>query len=219
MRGKWKRRSAGFTFIELLVVLSIMTVLAFIGFSALANTVYRAKLVTSAEQTATFIRLARLSAIKRGQTVYLRILTSATSEGGKDEVFVFADTDSNGAYDVTIDGAKLASFTLPNGVLLAGPGPATDGNATAVDRVPTASGVYSVRFLIDGSADLGGTPTPNTEGAIRFRDTHNNILETRIAPLQVARVVTRKYFGDPTAADDLTQYFKNGESGNVWNWL
>ncbi len=195
------RARAGFTLIELLIVLALLGIILTFGWAALANMMVRGKMVGAAEQTASLVRLARFEAIKRAQTVYF----VADSAGAG--AWVYADVNGSGAYEPASDGPVLARFALPSGVLLAGPGDFTEGNANAV--VGFASG--QAGFASNGSVD--------NVGAVRVRDGRGNILEVRVSPTSTARIAIRKYFGDPTSgSDDPTQYFENGEAGHTWEW-
>lgn len=214
MNGRPRVPPGGFTLIEMLIVMVLLAILLTMGYASLQNSIHRANLVGAAEQVASLFRLARYEAIKRGQPVRWRAEFGASSEGSAREVFVFVDKDDppDNTYDPTRDGPKVGSYALPQGVLMSGPGSATDGDASWHKDLTYDGPTTQARatFSPDGSVDV--------TGSIRLRDVRGNILEVRISPQSTARTAIRKYFGDPSAGDDPTQYFENGEAGNVWQW-
>ena len=67
MTGSITRRpaAAGFSLVELLVVLALIGILALIGMPWMLGTLHRAKLVATAREASTLMQGARLEAIKR----------------------------------------------------------------------------------------------------------------------------------------------------------
>ncbi len=219
---KQRRRQNGFTFIELMMVLIIMGVIAFIGFPSLLNFLARSKTLTAANQISSTLRLARATAIKSGKTVVVKALQAGTTEGVTGEIFAFTDSNNNTAYDPPVggetrfdrDGNKIpGSFTLPLGLSFAGPGGAGSGFTGFPTEAAGSLKAALVRFLPSGSAEA--------LGAIRIRDNRGNILEIRIDQTAAARITVRKFVGDPDGADDATKYYIQGgvPSAGAWSWL
>ncbi|MEO8521965.1 MAG: type II secretion system protein [Acidobacteriota bacterium] len=219
-------RESGFTLIELMVVLALFGAMAIVLIPAISNLIFRTKTISAANQAAALLRLARAQAIKRNANVVVKVQALSTSEGQKDELFAFTDVNDDGVWDEPVtdgfdkDGNKIAgSFTLPKGVLLAGPGTNDDGNAAAFSNLQTTNGglVGIVRFFPSGAVQK--------IGAIRLRDARDNIVEVRVDPQSTGRVSIRKFEDDPFGSDDLTKYYVQGgvptigsDSDHTWNW-
>lgn len=215
-----RRRRSGFTFIEMMVVMIIMMVIAFIGIPNLLEFIARSKVLTSAAQMQTLLRVARMTSIKTGKTVVVKALQASTAEGAAGEIFAFTDSNTNTVYDAPLasesrldrDGNKLpGSLILPKGLAFAGPG----GAAAAFSGFPTeASGKTGIiRFFPSGAAE--------SVGAIRIRDNRSNILELRIDQTATARMTLRKFVGDPNGSDNVNNYYVQGgvPSTGAWSWL
>src|SRR5436190_393620 len=118
-------RRSGFTLIELLVVLALFGVATIVLIPALSNMFFKAKTMGAATQLTSLMRVARSQAIRRNATVIVKVLSAATTEGDKDEVFAFADINDDGVYNapssgfaLSNDGPKLpGSFRLPTGLM------------------------------------------------------------------------------------------------------
>ena len=87
------RRAAGFTLIEILIVLAVGGIVLALLLPNFYNMIQRMKLQGAAQQTATLLRLARLEAVKRAAITAVQIDTAAGT------VTAFVDSNNNKAMD------------------------------------------------------------------------------------------------------------------------
>lgn len=193
---------AGFTLLELLLVLSLAGVLILLGMPAMLNALNRAKLAGFAQQAATAMQGARLEAIKRSLVARVEVHFADNS------VIAYVDSNNNGVYDPGTD-FLVFQAQAPAGVLLEGPAAGgSPANTNAVFGFVAGGGV--AQFNSDGSVkEIGG---------FRFRDLRGNIMEVFVSPQASARIAVRKYAGDPNSTtEDTTKYFEADESPG-WTW-
>lgn len=202
--GTRPRIQAGFTLIELVVVLAVIGLLALWGVPAFLNTLNRTRLVNSAKEISTLMQVARLEAIKRGGL-----------NGDPRNRVAAVRYDGNGTFQLVVDetaGAiptwdplpKGGSYHLPTGVTLKSP----TGGGGAIDNwntlSPSTDRYPGPIFLSDGSALYAG--------AFRLGDRRGNYLEVRVEFPATGRVVIQKWF------PSLTDWFENDEAGHKWQW-
>lgn len=208
-------RASGFTMIEVLVVLVILSILLLFAFPAIQGMVRRGKIEGAARQTAVLLRSARLAALRTGGQQVSNPLGGASWSARavvrldpvRREVLAFVDVnDATGDRESDlifnpVAGEKrgdtdyiLGRFALPNRVEIG----AIKGLTSQPDGVPVAV------FLSDGSVDR--------IGAFRFQDSRGNQLEVRIEPRATARVETRKWDAGANA------WLANGERGRTWTF-
>lgn len=182
-------RAAGFTLVEVLVVLTVMLVIALLGIPALLNMVHRSKIEGITRQTAVLMQSARLEAIKTGRPA----MVVANTLGN--ELFAFVD-DATDPPNQTFDAGEevLGRFPLPRGVTFSAPG-AQD----AINGFTLADGPI---FQLDGSVI--------ETGSLRVGDTRGNFLEIRVEPAATGRVGVLKWDG--------SQWRAAGEGGKPWEW-
>lgn len=202
------RSEAGFSLVELLIVLVMIGLMAVWGIPALLNTLNRTRLVNSSRELATLIQVARLEAIKKGGiNGDLRNRVSVV-RWDKDHraLQVLLDESPNGSWDpATPIGTP---YTLPNGVNMQAPNETIDGAKSVVgwDDAGDADDYPGPTFLSDGSVLRAG--------AFRIADTRGNFLEVRIDFPATGKVVIQKWFG----GDPDTDWFENGEANHKWTW-
>lgn len=200
------RDDAGFSLVELLVVIALIGLLAIWGVPALLNTLNRARLVGASKEIATMLQVARLEAIKKGGlNGNLRNQVSVVFyDRGKRSMEVLLDTTPNGEFDPATRVGGL--YTLPNGVNLQAPGEDIEGAGSIVgwDEGGPPDAFAGPTFLSDGSALRGG--------AFRLADTRGNFLEVNLTFPATGKVVIQKWFPAVSA------WYENGEAGNTWQW-
>ena len=87
--------TAGFSLIEILVVLTLLGIFAALGAPSLSNAVDRQRLRTASADLISSIRLAREEAISRNQNVVMRPASNDWNGGWQ----VFVDADNSGLLD------------------------------------------------------------------------------------------------------------------------
>lgn len=197
----------GFTLIEVLVTLAVLSIALSLGIPALARMIARSQLEGAARELAVLSQRARLEAVKR------RVQTVVEVDPVTGTAFAFADIDGPDAGDppdlvfnpvagelrFTTD-YRIGRLDPRTNVEIAGPGaePPVDG-FTAAPGGPVAV------FLPTGAADRAG--------AFRLTDTGGkNHLEVRVAPAGTGRVAVRKW------DRELTAWHVQQEGGRPWTW-
>jgi len=196
-----RRAAAGFTIVEVLVIVAVIGIGSVMAYPALQQLIHRNKILGSAQSTGTLLREARFEAIKRGVPCVVH------ADGVTKEVIAFADVDGDLTFnpdpaETTFRATdyELRRYNLPAGVDFVAPGaePPVSG-LTALPALPWNGAV----FQADGSIrDLGG---------IRFGDQRGNYLEARVETAASARVSLRKWDG--------TNWLTQGQGGKTWEWL
>ena len=187
------RCQRGFSMIELLVTLVLIGVLALLGYPALLDMLERQKMISTTHETASVLRLARLTAVKRSIDV------KVTADYASNVLVAYRDLDDDNVSDPTDE--TIATAALPSKVFFWGPPDMTPGGAAA-STFPAAT----VTFQAAGSA--------SDTGAFRLRGKNEDYFEVRVEPAATGRVSIRKWGG----GDLLTDWWQNGEAGHKWVW-
>ena len=203
-----KRRVAGFSFIEVLVVLAIMATLLLFAIPALWTMMRQAKLRGVARETQSLMRLARLDAIKYSSQGVVRIVEGDPDNGEPPVVQAFSDRDGDLIWD---EGEPmLGRCELPNSVSFRNP----DGDEfeDSVDKFWTdpEGGPKLAVFLRDGTVpeEKG---QDSGQGAFRFADNYDNFLEVRVDS-RAGRIEVRKW------NDNSNEWQAEGEGERAWVW-
>lgn len=196
-----QRVAAGFTVVELLLVVTVIGIASVMAYPALQQFIYRNKILGIAQTTSTLMREARFEAIRRGVPCVVH------ADGATNEVIVFVDVDGDLTFNPDLTETtfratdyELRRYNLPAGVTFTAPGaqPPIFG-FTGLPTLPWNGAV----FQTDGSIrDLGG---------MRFGDERGNYLEARVEPAASARVSLRKWDG--------SNWLAQGEGGKTWGWV
>jgi type IV fimbrial biogenesis protein FimT len=189
-------RERGFTLIEMLVVLAILSIAALLSIPYLSAQIQRSKLLGIASQVSGMMRLARLDAIKYSRCGIVAINLSSR------KVNAFSDKDGDCQPDA---GEEIGEVILPKSVTFEAPGNLT-GVASVKDFTAFAGNPNIAVFSGDGSVVA--------TGAFRFKSEAlgtgaPNYLEVNVEPKATARVALRKYESGAWVENDGT---------GVWKW-
>jgi prepilin-type N-terminal cleavage/methylation domain-containing protein len=163
-----RRRTAGFTLIEILVVLLLMGLLLTFLLPSFLKAIQRQKLLSAAQQTAIVLRMARLQAIKAAGNTVVQIDTT------KGTVTAFSDPNNNQTLDA--GESMLGRVDLPKGVTF-----------MAVDGFTSPPNPAVAIFSSNGSVAA--------PGAFRVQNTAGDQIEARVLTATSGRVVLQKYDG------------------------
>jgi prepilin-type N-terminal cleavage/methylation domain-containing protein len=200
------RRAAGFTLIEVLVVLVLAGILMAFTAPFLDRFLQRNKIEGITRQTGTVMQVARLESL-RG-----RAPVRVVADYDGDQVYAFADFNRNGVLDAATD-RELARYPLPKGVSFWGAENAEPEQADALINFDDDSSCSSCPE--GGWADFKTDGAAARTGAIRFGDERGNFLEVNITSLATGKIEIRKY--DP----ESKEYWVQGEvggKGKSWEW-
>ena len=207
--GRRARGPAGFTIIELVVVLVIGLALMLITFPPLFRYTHRAQLEEMARETASLMQLARREAIKSNVTANVVFDFDAGQ--------VYAYVDNNGSNVEDAGEKELGRYALPQKISFwAGEDVAPKGANAVVTYgagnvcVPSCPTGGIAAFLPNGSVAR--------TGAVRFGDKRDNatregnFMEVRIAIAATGKIDLRKW--DPATST----YLLRDEGGKSWTW-
>lgn len=207
-----RRGEAGFSLIELLIVIALIAGMALWGVPAFLNTLSRVRVTSAARELATLMQVGRLEAIKRsGQNGNLRtevaaLTYDAASRSFQIEVDVAPEDPDLGAFEPEMDLGGV--YILPKGVTVEAPGGDEEDAVAGWDEVAVVEDQWEGPiFLSDGSV--------RSAGAYRLFDSRGNYLEVRIEFPATGKISIQKWFG---GGDPDTNWFENGEANRKWQW-
>lgn len=190
-RNSKSTASQGFTLLELLVVLALVSIIVLWGLPALDKMITRSRLLGVATEATNGLRLARYQAIKNSRpTIY-------SIDPVSREILSWVDDNDDGVLDVGEQ--VLMRTSLLAGLYIGKPATASGGAIDGFD------GTHMARFNSDGSVDA--------VGAYRLcdhPDNPRNFLEVGVRPRSVARVEIRKWDG--------ALWWGSDQGPNPWVW-
>ncbi len=177
------QRSAGFTMIELIVTLTIFSVLVALTVPSMRTWIADAKVRAVADALQNGIRTAQTEALRRSRQVVFVLTNSSTPQNGG------FSAAANGSYwavqtiPAMTDGSEPA-VVVASGVLLSA------GTPVSITNGPTAICFNSAgRLVAQSTTGITGatctTPTTNLNGAPTFSYTINQTLAARQLNVQV----------------------------------
>lgn len=192
------RPGDGFTILELLAVLALLTIGLLIVGPPLQGFIAQSKTRGVVQETAALMRLARLEAIKRSVAGVVQVdLPGSQAVAPPDEdsalVRAFVDQDRDGLFEPGAGDREIGRTVLPEGVTIE---PVDGLTPDPRDADLPAMAV----FLNNGSAI--------DAGAFRFKDVRDNQVEVRLEPAASGQVTVRKLQG----ADWVEQ------GATTWTW-
>jgi len=192
-----RHRSAGFTLIEVLVVLILFGIIALLGFPALQNMIARSRLEGTARQIAILAQQSRFEAIKNSTRVSVRV------DIPNRMVTAFREADPAGtigvkdAGDIAVGGE--GGVPLPRLIEFVAP-----------VAEPIIRGFEPTTPTTDAWATFESDGSVFRQGAFRLGDNRQNFLEIAIEPQATARIEMRKWDG--------TAFVAQGTGGKPWAW-
>jgi prepilin-type N-terminal cleavage/methylation domain-containing protein len=141
------RRTAGFTLIEILIVVALIAVLAGATAPAVTTAMEQYNVNSAGQQVVSTIRAARFQAVARNQTLQVRFNYPAAGQ------YQVVDTALNAVGEVQ---------RLPDGITFGG---FTNLQITTTGRVTTASNIV----VTNGSAEHDRTIAVSTSGRVQLQ--------------------------------------------------
>jgi prepilin-type N-terminal cleavage/methylation domain-containing protein len=201
-------RSAGFTMIELMVVLALAAILMSFGIPALINTMRQGKLRGVASSTLSLMRQARLDAIKTGGQGVIQLVPPEDPDVDQPMVLAYSDRNSNLIFD---DGEpEIGRIVLPNGVRFLAPPEEEDEDSVFGFTEDPENDINIAVFTGNGSIRNDG-------GAFRFGDNRGNFLEVRVMTTAGQMMIRKCRVCEANDPDDW-YVNKEGEEGEAWTW-
>ena len=212
------RHASGFTLIEAVVVLAVISIVIVIGFPSFVRLTQKARLQGFVQEISIHMASARQEAIRRGVPVVVQPRFATR------DLFAYANVDLDTSLDYDPDDTatvgtadyEVVRLLLPGTRIFDFWGPA-DGEPSGPDVVDggtaLSDGPNGIVFEPDGSV--------RDEGAIRVADVNGNFFEVRVAPAATGRVTVLKWNQEPSWGDDAGFYEKGREpisGAPTWVW-
>jgi type II secretory pathway pseudopilin PulG len=210
-----RRVVAGFTVVEVLVVVLLIGIIAVMAMESLAVYVPRVRLRGTASQVAQLILKARLQAIQSSGTA---VLTPDEGAGGGAAPYLMAHLDLDG--DLTFDpGVEdlIGRVPLAAGISYGGfAGAGSPDDQKTVGLIPVAGlGLPVLPVEEDGSMRI----LPGSSfAALRFTDgTGLNVMEVRVTSF-AGKIEVRKYLLTADTSGNPEGFYEEGTFDDSWPW-
>ncbi|MFP3938924.1 MAG: prepilin-type N-terminal cleavage/methylation domain-containing protein [Thermoanaerobaculia bacterium] len=203
--------SSGFTLIEVLVVVGVLTVILALGIPAIQNLIVRSKTEGFVRDASALMQRTRLEAIRmnREGAVFLDVANR--------RLVAFIDADRDGVFDPTGGTPRTVDYELSRLDL-----PSNVEFEDEAGNTGTASVLGNTTVEVDG-ADVpapifqpdGSIENPLADAfAYRVADVRGNVLEVRIAPAATGRVRVRKW----QDSEWLSTVDPEAQDPKPWRW-
>ena len=185
---------AGYTLMEMLIVVAILGMITMIATIAVSNSLKRQRLGVAAQQLASFAENGYIRAQSTGTGVFL---TGRPNPDGSCTFSLYADSDSSGDFDPTKD-TLLSTQLVTNDIVVQGLTTGTSYSTFGVDTWPsTGSGSSEVLQLYCDTLGRAMNPTgvtvpttPQTpagpgvqiQAPVVLSMTHNDMLSGNLRP-------------------------------------
>lgn len=185
-----RRPAAGFTVIELMVVVAIIAIVAIFGIPSYKSVTTQNRMAGEINDLASDIELARSAAIKQGLTVTICPSANPTATPSATTPTCSASTQWNTGWIVFIDITPNQTFSSTNGdTLLRTHGPFT-GSDTLVSST-TSGTLNSITFnRMGGTTSFGNAADYSNTGTLTLHDATNNANWRRCVILSEAGTIT-----------------------------
>lgn len=215
---RYWNRAAGFTLVELTVIVTIILLSVIVGYPAFALWADKARITGVVQSVSAKMQMARQEAIRTNRQVVVQ------PDFDNDEILFFVNVDEDPGYELDLDDTaphrtadyELARLRLPTEydiLFSSATDPKPEGKDSVVGLTPTNAPLNAVVFLPDGSV--------MDSGAIRLADKRSNSFEVRIEPRATGRVRVNKYHFDPPWGDK-PGFFPRGRHRDsddpMWVW-
>jgi type IV fimbrial biogenesis protein FimT len=185
-----RRRTMGFTVIELMVVVVIIAIITIFGIPSYKSATTQNRMAGEINDLASDIALARSAAVKQGLPVTICPSTNPTVTPSGTSPSCAASTSWNTGWIVFIDVTGNQTFNAGSGdVLLRAHGPFV-GTDTLVSS-STSVTLQNVTFnRMGGTASFGSVAGDTNTGTLTLHDSSNNVNWRRCVVLSEAGSIT-----------------------------
>jgi Tfp pilus assembly protein FimT len=195
-----KSRAAGFSMIELLVVVAIVMVVAGLAIPQITLTLRNYQLTSAASQIADAIKFARFEAIRRNsQTSFLAWWSGVRWSVGTDSNFDSTLQPSERQYEITGNVTLLTAAGVPTSVNLPG--------ALNVPAVTVLSGITSAKTIFF-----------DPRGAVNFAASAGGVATVYVFYVGPTSLSTQDYRAVVVMPSGLTQVWA-GNAANPWHQI